>query len=98
MTYRGMEGVAGDLEGPFVGSKSAMIAALKDERIVVATGDFGALTAWRDDAGLYRAEFHRRLMSLAKTWAPSRTGLYGFVALCWPALHDADAKLPESFR
>lgn len=57
--FSGMPGVKKPLEGPLVGSVSAMVRGLSKHRIVSSAGDDGSVTAYVDDKGVLRATFCR---------------------------------------
>lgn len=62
----GVEGgvIEGD-QGRFVGTVSQAMKALREVRLCSAAGDHGAVTVWRDDAGLFRCDFSRHRNTVA---------------------------------
>ena len=80
MELRGLDGVsARSVEAVVATSKSGVLTLLGDFRggsqFVTATGQFGALVVWRDDAGLLRAEFMSHCVTRSKWCGKSKSEL-----------------------
>lgn len=78
-SFTGLPGVRGTLQGPIVRSVNGVMQAFKTHRICALASDHGAIEAWRDDAGIFRAHLLRRHVSVKDTSAPNKTGLYGWI-------------------
>lgn len=61
-TFTTLHGVSGKVKGPLVPSirgVKGVMTTLKVYRACSMAGENGCITAWIDDAGLWRFEFHR---------------------------------------
>lgn len=60
MAFVDLDGIAeAEVQGVFVRSPSAAIRALREHRVASLSGDRGAVTVWRDDAGKLHGDFSR---------------------------------------
>jgi len=73
----GRPGVAGGRikDVQWASSVSDAMRVLLTERAVTGAGDHGAWTVWKDDAGLYRADFSRHHITLSEKTFVSRAGV-----------------------
>ena len=73
----GLPGVAGGRikDVQWASSVSGAMRVLLTERAVTGAGDHGAWTVWKDDAGLYRADFSRHHITLSEKTFVSRAGV-----------------------
>ena len=73
----GLPGVAGGRikDVQWASSVSGAMRVLLTERAVTGAGDHGAWTVWKDDAGLYRADFSRHHITLSETTFVTKAGV-----------------------
>lgn len=67
-SYHGLAGIkGGEAKGPFVKpTPKAFINALKKAKACSTASDEGAITVWRDDAGLYHCDRSRYMRTRAE--------------------------------
>lgn len=85
--YEGMMGVKGPLEGPFVGSKTAVIKDIREHRICSVVGDHGSVLVWRDDQGQLRACYDHYHREIAGGEFKSQSDLKAWLAEWMPKVH-----------
>ena len=63
-TLSELPGVAAqEVEAPTVRTLGGFVGALRAYRAAISAGEHGACTVWRDDAGDYRCEFSRHMVT-----------------------------------
>lgn len=88
--FRGMEGVTGIIKGPMAKTANGFLSALRgDCRICSAAGDYGAVTVWIDDAGVYRGVFQVRQIDREKKVFATRAEIRPWLDIWLPKMREA---------
>lgn len=77
--FVGLDGVTGEKDALRLTSVSGALQIIKAGGACGTAGDNGAVTAWRDDAGKYRAELSRWMSVKARIETKSLKGIREFL-------------------
>jgi hypothetical protein len=90
--YENLYGVAsGRLQGPCVGSVTAMLVAFRKHRIVSAAGDHGAISVWIADDKSYRCGFYRYCSPVDEQSFSRKSQVYAWLVEWFPKLRKEPA-------
>lgn len=82
----GLPGTTGDVSGVRVGSVTAAVRELRAGEAVFAAGDDGAITVWKDDAGMLRCEFSRRMWTVDAKSFKYLAAVHQWLKDWWPKM------------
>lgn len=77
------------LRGPLASSATGFLSALRKHRVCGAAGDHGAVTAWIDDDGKYRATFSRWCQVLEAGTFNTKASLGAWLRHALPRMREA---------
>lgn len=95
MAYFGMTNMAGTHEGPFVRSVTGAMKAIREHRVCSCAGDHGAVTLWRDDDGVLRAQFSRYLSTKVEAQFETKKAASDWLKTWLPRVHEHPEDWPH---
>jgi hypothetical protein len=76
---RGLPGCATDREPIYARTKSAALRAVREGKAVVDSQDNGAMTVWKDDNGVIRADIQRFKVAVVEEILPTMADIWPWI-------------------